>query len=231
MKLYLIPEALALALTLGLAACAPRLASIAPTGLAPVARDTIDAWLAPYRPSGSVRYDLRWRFATQKGSTAGRAAVRIAPPDSVRFDYRGPFGRSGAALIVADSAQWTVPERDTRELLPAAPLFWTALGIPQPPPDAAELFARTREGEHAWRYVVDADTMEFVEAGPGPDRLLTEVRREGRIVASTEVRFQPGTRVPLEARLRFPQDGSVLILTVEGKQNVAAFDPSTWRRP
>jgi len=70
-----------------------------------------------------------------------------------------------------------------------------------------------------------------VEVGPGPERLLTEVRREGKIVASTEVRFRPGGRLPLEARVRFPQDGSALILSVEAVERVDAFDPSTWRRP
>lgn len=216
---------------LGLWACTPRLKSIAPSGLEPAPRDTIEAWLASYRPVGPVRYDVRWRFANQKGSTAGRAAVRIAPPDSVRFDYRGPFGRSGAAVIVADSALWVAPERDTREILPAAPVFWAALGIPQPPPEGALLSARGTAGGRVWRYVSEADTMDFVEVGPEPEQLLTEVRRNGKIVASTEVRFRPGGRAPLEARARFPQDGSALILTVEGIKSVAAFDPSTWRRP
>jgi len=223
--------ALAVALAPVLGACTPRLKSIAPAGLARAPRDTITAWLASYRPAGPVRYDVRWRFANPKGSTAGRAAVRIAPPDTLRFDYRGPFGRSGAAVIVADSALWVAPERDTRELLPAAPVFWAALGIPLPPPDDALLSGRGAADGRVWRYVSEADTMDFVEVGPGPERLLTEVRRNGKIVASTEVRFRPGGRAPLEARVRFPQDGSALLLTVEGVENVAAFDPGTWRRP
>ncbi len=223
--------ALTAALAPVLGACAPSLKSIAPSGLEPTPRDTITEWLAAYRPAGPVRYDVRWRFANQKGSTAGRAAVRIAPPDTLRFDYRGPFGRSGAAVIVADSALWVAPERDTREMLPAAPLFWAALGMPQPPPKEARLSGRGAADGRVWRYVSQADTMDFVEVGPGPERLLTEVRRNGKIVASTEVRFRPGGRAPLEARLRFPQDGSALILTVEGVESVAAFDPGTWRRP
>lgn len=225
------PVGTALAAASLLVACAPGLTSIAPAGLVPASRDTIVAWLALYRPPGPLRYDVRWRFANPKGSTAGRAAVRIAPPDTLRFDYRGPFGKSGAAVIVADSALWAVPERATRDLLPAAPLFWAALGIPQPPPDGAALSARDGIEGRVWRYVSQADTMDFVEVGPGPARLLTEVRRNGKIVASTEVSFQAGARSPKEARVRFPQDGSLLILTVEGVDTVAPFDPSTWRRP
>lgn len=223
--------ALAVALAPILGACTPALKSIAPSGLEPAPRTTIADWLASYQPAGRVRYEVRWRFANQKGSTAGRAAVRIAPPDTLRFDYRGPFGRSGAAVIVADSTLWVVPARDTAEMLPAAPLFWAALGIPQPPPQEALLSGRGAADGRVWRYVSRADTMDFVEVGPGPERLLTEVRREGKIVASTEVRFRPGGRAPLEARVRFPQDGSALILTVEGVESVAAFDAATWRRP
>ena len=224
-------QRIALGLALGALACIPAIHSIAPVGLEPVAPDTIKAWLNAYQPTARVRYDMKWRFITQKGATAGRAAVRIAPPDSARFDYRGPFGRSGAAMILADSALWAVPEKDTRDLLPAAPLFWAALGAPRMPGRDAELYARWRTGPKAWRYVAGRDTMDFVEIGSAPERLLTEVRREGRIVASAEVRFRAGSRVPQEARLRFPQDGSALLLTVEGVENVASFEASTWRRP
>lgn len=224
-------RSLAVSLALGALACTPRIHSIAPLGLEPVTRDTVEAWLRVYQPGARVRYDMKWRFVTQKGTTAGRAAVRIAPPDSARFDFRGPFGRSGAAMIVADSALWAVPEKDTRDLLPAAPLFWAALGAPRMPGRDAALYARWRTGGRAWRYVAGRDTMDFVEIGAGPEGLLTEVRRDGKIVASTEVHFRTGSRVPLEARLRFPQDGSALLLTVEGVENVANFEASVWRRP
>jgi len=216
---------------IALAGCTPGLRSIAPAGLAGVSRDSVNAWLAPYRPAGPVRYDLKWRFVNQKGSTAGRAVVRVAAPDTMRFDYRGPFGRSGAALLVGDSILWAVPERETRDLLPAAPLFWAALGMPHSPPGDAALFGRTQGAGHVWRYAAPRDTMAFVEAGPGVARLLMEVRRGGQIVASLQLTFQPGTRVPGETRVRFPQDGSALILTVEGTQHVAPFEPSTWRHP
>ncbi len=222
---------LAVLVGIALVACAPGLRSIAPTGLEPVGRDSVAAWLAPYRPAGPLRYDLKWRFINQKGSTAGRAAVRVAPPDTMRFDYRGPFGRSGAAFLVGDSVLWAVPEDETRDLLPAAPLFWAALGMPQSPPPEAALFGRTQLDGHVWRYAAARDTMDFVEAGPGVARLLMEVRRGGRIVASLQLTFQPGTREPRETRVRFPQDGSALIFTVEGIQHVAPFEPSTWRHP
>ena len=108
-----------------------------------------------------------------------------------------------------------------------------ALGLPEPPPGRAAWFGRTAGAEHVWRYALARDTMDFVETDPAPDpaRLLIEVRRGGQIVASLQLTLQPGTRLPSETRVRFPQDGSALIFTVEGIAHVAPFDPSTWRHP
>ncbi len=217
-------------LSLALPGCSAHLTSIAPTGLIPVAGESLRSWLVAYQPQGRVRYDLRWRFVNPKGATAGRAVVRIAPPDSLRFDYRGPFGRSGAAMIVGDSARWVVPEKEAGDLVPVAPLFWAALAIPRPPPEHATISARSQPGR-AWRYVVGPDTMDFVEVGSGPQRLLIEVRRQAEMVASAEVKLKAGTREPVESRIRFPQEGAALILTVVRSAYVAAFDEDTWRRP
>lgn len=218
------------ALVLALAGCVPGPPSIAPTGLMPVSRDVVATWLAGYAPAAGRRYDLRWRFLTPKGSTAGRAAVRVKAPDSLRFDYRGPFGRSGAAVLVGDSALWAEPEQDARNLIPMAPLFWAALGLPLAPPGEAGLFARPNGAGRAWRYVARGDTMDFVEVGEGPERLLTELRRE-RILATTEVRFRPGSRIPFEGQMRFPPAGTLFTFTVEALDSTATFEPGIWRRP
>ena len=71
---------------------------MAPAGLPPLSRAMLTEWLAPHQPVEPLRYDLRWTYQTQQGSAKGRAAVVFVPPDSVRFDYRAPFGRSGAAV-------------------------------------------------------------------------------------------------------------------------------------
>lgn len=215
---------------MALVACARGPASIAPSGLEPVSPELAAAWVAAFTPDSARRYDLRWRFFTPRGSTAGRAAVRVSPPDSLRFDYRGPFGRSGAAVVIGDSALWAEPESEVRDLIPIAPLFWAALGMPLGPPAEAEVFGRDNAAGRAWRYVVGRDTMDFVEVGNGAERLLSELRR-GRILASSEVRFQAGTRLPQEGQMRFPPDGAAFTFTVEAVERVASFDPGVWRRP
>ncbi|GIW51047.1 MAG: hypothetical protein KatS3mg081_0402 [Gemmatimonadales bacterium] len=205
-------------------------ARIAPSGLEPTEAELVRQWLSSYLPDSARRYELRWRFHTPRGSTAGRAAVRVSPPDSLRFDYRGPFGRSGAAVVVGDSALWAEPEEETGELIPVAPLFWAGLGLPPAPPEGALVFAREGSSGRAWRYVLNGDTLDFVEVGRAPERLLSQLLR-GRILATAAVRFQPGNRLPIEGEISFPPEGALFRFTVEAIESVASFDPSIWRRP
>jgi hypothetical protein len=192
--------------------------------------EVLRQWLSSYLPDSARRYELRWRFHTPKGSTAGRAAVRVSPPDSLRFDYRGPFGRSGAAVVVGDSALWAEPEEETGQLIPVAPLFWAGLGLPPEPPAGALIFGREGPGGRAWRYVLNGDTLDFVEVGEIPERLLSQLRR-GRILAAAMVRFRAGSRLPIEGEMSFPPQGALFRFTVEAIESVPPFDPSIWRRP
>lgn len=209
--------------------CAAGIASIAPEDLAPAVSGLARAWQAQFVPDGYRRYELRWRFFTPKGSTAGRAVVRIAPPDSLRFDYRGPFGRSGAALLLGDSLVWAEPEKDVRELIPMAPLFWAALGIPLAPSESSTILTRQDANQRAWRVIASTDTLDLVHFPHGPARLLAQLRREG-IAATTEVRFG-AIGVPTQGKMRFPRDGAAFIFTVERVDSTAVFDAATWRRP
>src|SRR5712675_1958548 len=85
------------------------LKSIAPVGLSTIEVAAVRQWVTPYAPKKPVQYDLHWIFRSARGSVKNRAAVRIAPPDSLRLDFRGPFGKSGAAVVVGDSGVWAKP--------------------------------------------------------------------------------------------------------------------------
>lgn len=213
------------------AACGGGLRSIAPTGLTPLSPDTARAWVAALAPTGPVRYDLRWRYTTQQGSSAGRAAVRVAPPDTLRFDYRGPFGRSGSALIVAEEVVWAEPEEDARSLLPTAPLFWAALAIPRPPPPDADVFGRRWDHQVAWRYVQGGEVIDYIARRDGtPAELLAELRSADRIVGAATTALTPGSTHPREARIVFPGEAALFTFTVEGFDTLATFGPETWSR-
>ena len=210
--------------------CGPRLRSIAPSGLTPLPAEQANAWAAALRPDRHVRYDLRWRYTTQQGSSAGRAAVRIAPPDTLRFDYRGPFGKAGSALIVGNDVIWTQPEEETASLVPTAPLFWAALGSPLAPPDDAQTLGREWDQQRAWRYVRGGDVMDFIVRESAPRQVLAELRRDDRIIGATRASLRPGTLHPAEARIAFPGEAAVFTFTVEAVDTLAAFGPQTWQR-
>lgn len=210
--------------------CVPSLRSIAPTNLAPVARDTVSRWAGVFQPAVPLRYDLRWRFENFQGASAGRAAVRFAPPDTLRFDYRGPFGRSGSAVIVGDSALWAEPAGDFRSLVPVAPIFWAALGIAVPARQGATLLGLDDGGRRAWRYVEADEAIDFIfERKPVP-RLLAELRRAGRVEGIVTVDLAEATRQPTRAVMRFPTGRATLTFTVQAIDTVAAFPPDTWQR-
>ena len=212
-------------------ACRTGPRSIAPVGLAPVAADSVRRWLEPLAAAHSMRYDLRWQLRNSKGAASGRAAVRVAPPDSLRFDYRGAFGKAGAAMVVGDTGVWAEPEGDFRDILQSAPLFWAALGLPLPPGPGVPVSALERPEFRAWRYVVASDTFDFVHVRGPDERLLAEMRRRGRIVGVTETHFAPGIGRATEARIDFPAVETRFSFTVDLVDSTGAFAPEIWNRP
>lgn len=221
-----------LVLSAAAAACRPRTRSIAPTDLAPIHSDSVAGWIAEYTPRIAVRYDLKWQFQNDRGSTGGRAAIRIAPPDSLRFDLRGLFGKTGAAVLVGATGVWSKPEDDFKDVLQSAPLFWAALGAPLRPPPGAETFGVTGPGRRAWRYAVGVDTFDFVDRRIATGHhLFAEMRRRGTIVGMTDATFDTAGARVASARIDFPAAESRFSFSVEGSDSSETFDPGIWARP
>jgi hypothetical protein len=213
-----------------LAGCTP-LKSIAPANLAPVAEDSVEQWVAELRPRTPLTFELRWRFENSNGRAAGRAAVRFAPPDTLRFDYRGPFGRSGSALVVGNDAVWAEPEGDFRSLIPVAPVLWAALGIAPSPPAGVQTLGSSEPTRRAWRYVDGNEEIDFIHEWSSAPRFLAELRRDGRIVGVARVELVQRQGPPAAADMRFPRERSRFTLAVQRVDTVKAFGPETWRRP
>ncbi len=214
----------------GLVGCRHGLHSIALVGLAPLPRSTLAEWVSHYAPRNPVRYELRWRFQNDQGAAGGRAVVRIVPPDSLRLDFRGPFGKSGAAVVVGDSGVWSKPEGDFRDVLRSAPLFWAALGMPLPPGPRVETGGLDRPDGRAWRYATGQDTTDFVEVR-APAKLLAETRRGGRIVGLAEAQFDQAGRRVVASRLDFPVAQSRFTFSVSAVDTSAVFSSEIWRQP
>src|ERR1700694_3356702 len=148
---------------------------LVPVALAPSSRDSAVAWSRTTLPRGPTMIRVRWRYEDERVKYAGRGSARIAPPDSLRFDYAGPLGLgSGAAVVIGDSVAWADPEKNFRSLVPAIPMLWAALGMVQPPAEDAEVFGVASPDTAGikrivWRFAQREDTLDYVATKGAPE--------------------------------------------------------------
>lgn len=204
--------------------------TIAPEGLKPVTIDEVQSWIDDLGLRHPRLYQARWLFQNQRGSTGGRIAIRVAPPDSMRIDIRGQLGRSGAAAVVGNSVIWARPEEEFRGLLDVTPVFWAVLGVAVRPPAGADIFALESEGVKAWRYVIRGDTLNFVIEDRQP-KFLAELRRTGRPIGIAEVRFSAETGLPTGGKIELPLQVARFSFTVRSVDTLATFKPDIWAEP
>ena len=204
-----------------------------PLPLAPADRDSGVVWAAATVPTRHTLIRFRWRYRDSGKSYAGRAAVRIAPPDSLRIDYAGPFNwGAGAALVVGDTSVWADPEKNFRSLVPAVRMLWAALGIVRPPAVGAAVFATTlqrADGDvRIWRFVQREDTLDYLLARDGA-RVLEAEWRQGKVVARSRAELDVHA-MPVSARIDFPEGPARFEFTVGSVDTTVVFDSATWRR-
>jgi hypothetical protein len=147
----------------------------------------------------------------------------------LRFDYRAPFGRSGAAVVIGDSLRWAKPEE--RNPVPPAPLFWAALGIPLRAPEDAHITGRALPQEWAWRYAFGGDTLTYVVSRSESLRLKALFRREGEVVGTVDTEFDETTQLPTQATVLFPHSGALFLMTVQEVERLASVEPGIWEEP
>jgi hypothetical protein len=215
---------------------------LVPLPLAPADRSSALAWAAATVPRHQRLIRFRWKYRDRDKEYAGRATVRIAPPDSLRIDYAGPFNwGAGAAVVVGDSTVWADPEKNFRSLVPAVRMLWAGLGIVRPPAAGATVFGGPGEprgvagpgsagadsGAEIWRFVQGEDTLDYRLAG-GP-RVLEAEWRQGRVVARSRADLNDRA-LPAAARIDFPEERARFEFTVGFVDTTAVFDSATWRR-
>ncbi|MGH9258474.1 MAG: hypothetical protein ACRD08_01055, partial [Acidimicrobiales bacterium] len=173
---------------------------------------------------------FRWRYRDERLTAAGRGMARIAPPDSMRFDFAATLNlASGAAVVVGDSVVWADPARDFRSLVPAIPLLWAALGVARPPAREADVFGRREPPRTVWRFVRAGDTLDYVASdGPETPLLETEWRRAGALLARGRTQLD-GRRLPASARIDFPEASARFELTVVAVDTAVVIAPALWR--
>lgn len=201
------------ALTVLLAACAPRLTPL--TG-APVPAEKLPRTeLAP----GKQRIVFNWEYSDRDMTGRGEGVARIVYPDSARLDFflAGGFG-GGAALLIGDSV--IVPGVDLlRRVVPPSTLLWASLGrvaLPNRPDTVIRVegaLLRADVGRPVeWRLTFRGDTIVRAERVQG-----------GRVVEWME-RSDP-------THVRYRDEGArrTLQLSITRTEKVSEFDASIWR--
>ncbi|HEY3934661.1 MAG TPA: hypothetical protein VGL65_08575 [Gemmatimonadales bacterium] len=194
-----------------------------------------DAWVATTRPASRTQLQFHWKFYDEAGDgsrTAGRGALRMASPDSLRLDYRGPLGFGvGAAAVIGDSARWAQPEDQVQKLVPNYPLLWAMLGMARPPRTGWDVAGRIDPRSTAWRYTRGTDTVDYILATTGNTRVLEAYVREGGKAIGRVVTVFDAGGVPLRSRLDVLTSPARLEITFTKVTHPATFDSDTWHAP
>jgi hypothetical protein len=206
--------------------------ALVPLALRPADRESATAWVRTTLPPRRTLIRFRWRYVDERVSYAGRGTSRMAPPDSLRFDYAGPFGMgAGAAVVLGDSVAWADPAANFQALVPAIPMLWASLGVVRPPGAGAAVFRHEDEGTDwhraIWRFVEEGDTLDYVLTDGRARQLQAEWRRRGIVVARSITQYTAGA--PVSARIDFPEGPARFDLTVVAVDTLAVFTPALWR--
>jgi len=205
--------------------------------LAPASRDSAVSWTRTTLPRTPTLIRFRWRYQDERVKYAGRGSTRIARPDSLRFDFAGPFNLgNGAAVVIGDSVAWADPEKNFRSLVPAIPMLWAAFAMVRPPANDARVLGRqlvdsvTHKRRVFWRFAQVEDTLDYVvtDSGGRESLLEAEWRRRGAVVARSRSQLD-ALRRPASARVDFPEAPARFELTVGVVDTAAVIPPNVWR--
>jgi hypothetical protein len=211
------------------AGCPAKLAPLVPVPLAPADRAEALTWTQGMVPAHGTAIRFKFQFQDERRHWAGRGTARVAPPDSLRFDYVGPLGLgAGAAVVVGDSTVWADPAENFRSLVPGIPMLWAALGIVRPPAADARVERGGVAPQTIWRFARAGDTLDYVATDGVPRVLEAEWRRGGKVLARSSTEFA-GRALPAKARVDFPEAPARFELTVVAVDTAAAFAPALWR--
>jgi hypothetical protein len=209
------------------AGCRSEPGPLVPVGAQPVSEADVAAWVASTLPTDHQLYRFKWLFRDERGSAGGRGSVRIAPPDSLRFDVAGPFGSGAAsAVVVGEQAVWTQPADAIARLVPNYPLMWAMFGVARLPPSGASLRGISDGATTAWEYAGPLDTVVYVRTVGNSGRFAAEVRQSGKLLGRAETTTAADGH-PLKARLTVPDPPAQLDLTFLSTTR-DSFAPDIW---
>jgi hypothetical protein len=208
--------------------CKPAPGPVIPAGAVPMTAEQVRPWVAVTEPDGKTITQFKWLFQDDRSSAGGNGATRIAAPDTLRFDGRGPLGSGRmAALVVGDQPVWAVPEETMEQIVPDYTLLWAMFGVTRLPDSRATIRGVEEGGIRTWEYALGRDTVIYARS---TSKLFAEVRRSGRVFGRVETRFSAEGK-PASSRLTVPEVPAQLDITFVSSSSVVTFPPETWVSP
>jgi hypothetical protein len=214
-----------------LGGCRSDPALVVPVDATPVSMEQVQSWVAATAPRGHSIYQFKWLFRNDRSSAGGVGRARVAAPDTLRFDARGPLGSGRmAAVVIGDEKLWAVPEDQVAQFVPDYPLLWAMFGVARYPGRGAELRGIQNGEMTAWQYADGSDTVAYVISRGNPARFHAEVRRGGKLFGKVDTRLSAAGR-PMSARLTVPGVPAQLDIQFVSISADSAFPPETWSPP
>ena len=180
-------------------------------------------------PAGRMIVNLRWRFADPTLDVAGRGAARIAPPDSLRIDVRGPLGFGRGTLVLAGDSLWADPASMVAQVMPSRFLVWAMLGVLRAP-DALERLEEAEIDGRVLVLVLESDGRSTTFEMRGDTMVGAVQERAGRQVGRLVLRRDASGQVR-RAEAEDKERDARLVFDIERRTASGPFPASVWHRP
>jgi hypothetical protein len=204
---------------------------VLPPDAATLTVEAVRPWVEATQLTGHSIRQFKWLFQDDRSSAGGDGAARVAAPDSLRFDARGPLGWGRmAAVVVGDQPVWAEPEETVAQIVPDYVLFWAMFGVARMPNPRATIRGLDDGRSQIWEYALGGDTVVYSRSREMPGKVTAEVRRNGRLFGRVETRLS-AEGVPISSKLIVPDVPAQLDITFRSTTSATAFPPETWRPP
>jgi hypothetical protein len=211
--------------------CRPSALPILPPDAATLTVEQVRPWVAATQLQGNSIRQFKWLFQDDRSSAGGDGAARVAAPDTLRFDARGPLGWGRmAALVVGDQPVWAEPEETVAQIVPDYVLFWAMFGVTRLPNPRATIRGLDDGRTQLWEYALGSDTVVYSRRTEAPGKVTAEVRRNGRLFGRVETRLS-AEGLPVSSRLIVPDVPAQLDITFKSVTGTDSFPPETWLPP
>jgi hypothetical protein len=211
--------------------CQPEPMVLVPPAAASLNSEQVRPWVTATQPAGHTIRQFKWLFQDDRSSAGGVGTARVAGPDTLRFDARGPLGSGRmAAFVVSDQPVWAVPEETVAQLVPDYTLLWAMFGVSRMPNPRASIRGVEEGSTLIWEYALGSDTVVYVRRTASPAILMAEVRRGGRVFGRVETKLDQHGQ-PSSSRLIVPDVPARLDITFVSTAPGPPFPPEAWLPP